>query len=283
MTDSQMGQLLSSALAGLLAATAMVMSRNAVPEPEPPPTGDRRSVFGGDMSWPNCPRGMGIPSRRSLGNPMPPASATFVVIGLTNGPAFHPNPCLAAQTEYARSYGMWTAAYAVASYPTRDQLREYGGGPRTGGALRTRLWNTGWAQARQNIATMRAARLRSPIVWVDVEPVSPPAPWSESRAGNRAVVEGALAAYRQAGLRVGFYSTPTMWRDIVGRIRYRLPEWRTAGLSTRRAALAACGRARQFQGGRPVLTQWYSEREDFDLLCPGRPASEVLPEFFARP
>ena len=99
---------------------------------------------------------------------------------------------------------------------------------------------------------MREVGLDSPIVWVDVEPVSPPAPWSRSRAANRAVLAGAVAAYRRAGLRVGFYSTPTMWRDIVGRVRYRFPEWRTAGLSTRRAALAKCRRD-AFQGGRAVL------------------------------
>jgi hypothetical protein len=285
MTDSLVGQLLSSALAGLLAATTFALSRPLTPEAErpPDPDPDRRTAFGRDVSWPNCPRGMGIPSRRSPGNPMPPPSATFVVIGLTNGPAFHPNPCLRAQVDYARSHGMWTAAYAVATYPTPAQLREYGGtGPRPAGTRRDRVWNTGWAQARQNLMAMRAARLRSPIVWVDVEPVTLPAPWSARLAENRAVLEGALAAYRRAGLRVGLYSTPTMWRGIVGKVRYGLPEWRTAGLSTRRAALAACGRVRQFQGGPPVLTQWYTDREDFDALCPGRPVGEVLRSYFAK-
>ena len=59
------------------------------------------------------PEGLGIPSRRTQGKPMPPASARFVVVGLTNGPAFHPNPCLEEQVAFARLQHLWTAAYAV--------------------------------------------------------------------------------------------------------------------------------------------------------------------------
>jgi hypothetical protein len=95
------------------------------------------------------------------------------------------------------------------------------------------------------------------------------------------VLGGAVAAYRQAGLRVGFYSTPSMWRDIVGPVRYRFPEWRTAGLSTRRGALAKCRRD-SFQGGPAVIAQWYTARQDFDVLCPGHPADQVLRRYFTR-
>ena len=52
-------------------------------------------LLGGDVSWPQCPRGMGIPERPTMGLPMPLDSATYVVVGLTNGPGFFPNPCLA--------------------------------------------------------------------------------------------------------------------------------------------------------------------------------------------
>jgi len=74
-------------------------------------------------------------------------------------------------------------------------------------------------------------------------------------------------------------SIPDTEPYLVGRVRYRFPEWRTAGLSTRRAALAKCRRG-AFQGGPAVLAQWYTAREDFDLLCPGRPADDVLREYF---
>jgi hypothetical protein len=73
-----------------------------------------------------------------------------------------------------------------------------------------------------------------------------------------------------------------MWSSIVGWVEYGFPEWRTAGLSTRRAALGRC-RGPQFQGGPAVLTQWYTTREDFDVLCPGPPAGRVLDDYFTRP
>ncbi len=280
MSDSFLGQALATLLSVVLAGSATVVSRAMPSTTTPDSAVAETQAVGRDVSWPNCPRGMGIPSRRSQGKPMPPSSARFVVVGLTNGPAFYPNPCLAAQVEYARSHHLWTAAYAVVTYPTRGQLRRYGGaGPRSRTRETGRLWNTGWAQAAQNLDVMRDVGLDSPVVWVDVEPVSPPAPWSRRLTANRAVLEGAVAGYRAAGLRVGFYSTPTMWRSIVGPVRYGLAEWRTAGLSTRRAALAMCRRHR-FQGGRAVITQWYTAREDFDLLCPGRPAEQVLRDYF---
>ena len=281
MSDSFVSQALALVLTATLAGTATVVARFLPSDAGRKQDAAGSLVVGRDVSWPNCPKGLGIPARRSQGKPMPPPAARFVVIGLTNGPAFHPNPCLAAQVDYAKSHRLWTAAYAVLTFPTDGQLARYGAsGPHTHARELGRLWNTGWAQARQNVASMRAVGLSSPVIWVDIEPVSPPAPWSQRPRANRSVLAGAIAAYQDAGLRVGFYSTPTMWNGILGPIRHGFPEWRTAGLSTRRAALAMCRRDR-FQGGRAVMAQWYSTREDFDLLCPGRPVGQTLREFFA--
>ena len=119
---------------------------------------------------------------------------------------------------------------------------------------RGRLFNTGYAQAVLNVRTMREVGLDSPAVWVDVEPVSPPAPWSGRVRANKAVVDGVLAAYRDAGLEVGFYSVGTLWRQIMGTTRYRLPEWRSAGPTTRARALGMCTSGR-FQGGPAVIGQ----------------------------
>ena len=119
-----LGELFRAVLAALLAAVTAV---SATPMPEPDTARVRKGpVVGADISWPNCPKGLGIPSRKTLGKPLPRKAARFVVIGLTNGPAFHPNPCLASHVEYARERRMWASAYAVATYPTNKQLREYG-------------------------------------------------------------------------------------------------------------------------------------------------------------
>jgi hypothetical protein len=242
------------------------------------PTGKGR--IGRDIGWPNCPKGMGIPQRRTLGNPMPPASARYVIIGLTNGPAFYPNPCLRDQVAYARAHHMWASAYSVITYPTSSQLAKYGGaGPSTKPGLAGRLWNTGWAQARQNVANMHAAGLVPPTMWLDVEPVRPPAPWSRSTSANRTVLEGAIAAYRKAGLQLGVYSTPYLWRSVVGDVRYGFPEWRAAGPTSIKNALAVC-RGDDIQGGDPVMGQWSNVEVDFNVFCPGVPALQALRAHF---
>jgi hypothetical protein len=299
MRDGFLHQVLGAAVAAVLSLTATIgapapsrphPSRSAQPSPRSNPAPDPRppsvpghGSAGRDISWPNCPPGLGIPSRRTLGKPLPlPGVARFVVIGLTNGPGFHPNPCLADQVAYARSLRLSAAPYAVVTYPTGDELRQYGAaGPRTPTDRRSQLWNTGWAQATANVARMRLAGLVAPLVWVDVEPVRPPTPWSGDLRANRAVLEGALAAYRRAGLRVGVYSTAYLWRSIVGDARYGLPEWRPTGPKTKQAALDLCTRG-GIQGGDAVLVQWVSGDVDHDLLCPGRPADDVLRELFVQ-
>ena len=60
---------------------------------------------------------MGIPHKMSSGQPMPRDDAEYVVIGLTNGPGFHANPCLADQVAYAKERGLLVAAYSVISWP----------------------------------------------------------------------------------------------------------------------------------------------------------------------
>jgi hypothetical protein len=236
-------------------------------------------VTGGDVSWPQCPEGMGIPARRSLGLPMPGDAAAFVVIGLTNGPAFTPNPCLASQVQWARERRLPTSAYAVATWPTARQLTRYGhGGPFAGTTRRSRLRNVGWAEGRYNLARLASAGLAVPHVWIDVEHYSI-RPWSGSRRDNRALVRGVVRAYQDAGVATGFYSTSLQWGQIVGSTRWGLPEWHTAGPTGRATALARCTE-RSFQGGPVVLAQWWTDTRDHDLVCPTGPAATAMPAFF---
>ena len=186
-------------------------------------------VLGGDISWPQCPKGMGIPERRTLGLPMPLPQAEYVVVGLTNGPGFTANPCLASQVDWIRQRHLLAAAYAVVSQPDKAAVTSYGGrGPFDGTTDLGALANTGYQQALANVATMRGAGLDSPIVWVDVEHV-PDFEWSGDLAANGAVVQGATRGYADAGYDVGVYSTPALWRDVVGDLALDLPEWRAAG------------------------------------------------------
>lgn len=239
--------------------------------PKPTPTAEPRpaEVFGADISWPQCPKGMGIPEKRTLGAPMPTAAAEFVVIGLTNGPSFTPNPCLASQVRWVADRHLMAAAYSVVSYPDAATLRRYGGtGPYAGKTRAGALSNVGYQAARFNVRTLRAAGLRTPMIWIDVEPV-PKFEWSPDVGANAAVVLGMARGYTDAGFTIGFYSTPSLWQRVVGDLRVGSPEWRAAGQTSKAEALSRCGPDWSIQGGQALLGQWVEDGRDRNVTCPG--------------
>lgn len=250
---------LASGLSGVCAAPA-----RAAVEPVP---GDR--VTGADISWPNCPKGMGIPSRRTLGLPMPLDSAAFVIVGLTNGPGFVPNPCLAEQVAWVKDHRRWLGAYAMTTFPRRAERAAYGGsGPWSADAPWAVLRNTGYAQATFNVASLRGAGMDVPFVWVDVEPY-PTHPWSGRRAANRAVITGAVRGYEDAGYRVGFYSYLNGWRAVVGDWRKpAYPTWYPVGAEPDgySEARSRC-RLPSFSGGPVLLGQWVDGNRDRNVTC----------------
>ncbi len=248
----------------------VIASVNAHAPTRVPETADSR-MLGADVSWPQCPAGMGIPERRTEGRPMPTDEAKFVLFGLTNGPSFTQNPCLAGQVAWARERGLMASAYAVVSYPTPAMLEQvrYSGGPYDGSTPTGALQNAGYAAGTYSIGTLRAAHLTSPGVWLDVEPV-PDFDWSQDPAANRAVVEGAAKAWRDAGFVVGYYSVPSLWKRIVGDLATDgAPEWRAAGQTSMREALSRCSASWSFGGGPAVLAQWVEEGRDRNVACPG--------------
>lgn len=229
-------------------------------------------VTGGDVSWPQCPKGMGIPEKRSLGLPMPLPSAGFVILGLTNGPGFTPNPCLADQVQWVKSRHLMAAAYAVNSYPDQETLARYGPkGPYDGSTELGALKNVGYQQALFNLRTMRDAGLLTPIIWLDVEPV-PVFEWSTDKVANAAVVEGAARGYTDSGYQIGAYSTPVLWDTVVGDFSLGVPEWRAAGQTSQDEALRRCEDDWSFQGGRGIIGQWVEGSRDRNITCPGTSA-----------
>ena len=237
-------------------------------------------LYGADISWPQCERPRRHRPHTVFGRAKPFPSARFVVLGLTNAHPFTPSPCLRAEVRWVKRHHLHAAAYAVVNYPHARTLRWSGShGPRKPRTLKARLWNVGYAEARYNIGTLHRVGLRTPVVWVDVEP-GRLANWSRHRNRNAAVLRGTIAGYRHAGYRVGVYSTHLLWRSIAGRFRPRLPEWRTAGPRTTRKALRMCRRD-AIQGGYAVLAQWWGPRRDFDVLC-GKPTSRRRQVWFTK-
>ena len=192
---------------------------------------------------------MGIPQKRSQGSPMPVDAARYVIIGLTNGPGFYPNPCLAepdpvGQEPPADGRGVLRDQRTPHRRP-RDLRRQ---GPFDKSTRLGQLSNVGYQQAKFNLATMKRAGLQSPIIWLDVEPV-PRFDWPADTTANAAVVRGAARGYTDAGFAIGAYSTQALWQHVVGDLRLGIPEWRAAGQTSRAEALRRCGKDRMFQGG----------------------------------
>lgn len=214
-------------------------------------------THGYDVSWPQC---SGSHARH-----VPRDSDRYVVLGLTHGAGHTTNPCLADQVAWARSNRSAIAGYLVPSYPTRSQLRVARNGAfGRCSTLRCRLRNDGAAQAEHSLGVMRRAGLDLPMIWVDVEFRYHPA-WSRHRDRNRAVLSGAVRAIRDAGLRVGVYTTSYMWGRITGGWRLDVPNWLPAGNGDVRTARSRCSTTGT--GGTTWLVQ-YTREWDEDLTCP---------------
>jgi len=227
-----------------------------------------RSSGGRDIGWPQCSGDLGFRGRHGRGQPMPDPGVRFVIVGLTNGRSLTPNPCLDRHLRWVRDHHVQAAAYSFGTFPTHAQLRRYRhGGPYDGRHRLGALANAGHASARYNVRLLQQHGFVTPHVWIDVEPSSS-RPWSRRTSWNRAVVRGWVRGYRDAGYTVGVYSTRGLWTHIVGRMRLRLPEWRTAGPVSPGSALRKCG-GESIQGGHAVIAQWWTAHRDFDRLCPG--------------
>jgi hypothetical protein len=217
------------------------------------------TVYGNDISWPQC-------AKRDGGNglPGPQGSASFAVLGLTDGGSFRANPCLSSQVESVRSRHLWAGAYAISTYPTGAELARHGGT----GTLAQQLHRVGAAQAAFNLDTMARVGLQPPMIWVDVEP-SARTPWSADAGQNNAVIDGVIAGYRAAGIRAGIYSYDRAWKTITGaRSMPGVPTWVPAGHASRAQAAARCMEV-SYAGSKPWLAQWTDDVYDYNLTCPG--------------
>jgi peptidoglycan hydrolase-like protein with peptidoglycan-binding domain len=225
------------------------------------PSGHRppfRQTHGYDVSWPQCSGATAVH--------LPAGQPSYVILGLTHGAGHTANPCLGSQLAWARSRGVKTGAYLVASYPTPVQRRLADHGPYGAchGATRCRLHNDGAAQATDALATLRANGLGAPRVWIDVE-FRHTYPWSGRNLANAAVIQGIVRGLRAARMPMGVYTTAYMWHAIVGGYRLQVPNWLPVGHGGPRQALGMCGTTAT--GGVTWLAQ-YTRALDEDLTCP---------------
>ena len=225
------------------------------------------TLFGHDVSWPQCPAAVG-----GYGLPMPPADSQFVIVGLTKGLPFTENPCLADQIGWSRANRTPAHAYTIPAFPTPDQLETYkAAGPWPGADRADQLTNVGYAQAQYALASLARVGFAPAMVWIDVEP-RPAQPWPTAsllqQLENRLIVEGLMRGLGDAGVSYGLYSYASAWQSITGSWQLPgVPVWATAGrLDYPTEANDRCTQP-SFSGGPVVLSQWYDDTRDSDMTC----------------
>jgi peptidoglycan hydrolase-like protein with peptidoglycan-binding domain len=240
----------------VVAAVAVVAALHRSPARPlgPAPIGTQ----GFDVSWPQC-------AGTSAGR-MPPGRPSYLLLGLTHGAGDTVNPCFVSQLDWARSRGVRVGAYLVASYPPKAERALAGNGlfGACGTSVRCQLRNNGAAQAQAAVATLHAAGLVVPMLWIDVE-LSTVLPWSRHTAANVALLRGVLGGLRAARIPVGVYTTTSMWRQITGGLHLNIPNWLPSGDGRAHHAARLCRTSAT--GGVTWLVQ-YTRTLDADLTCP---------------
>jgi hypothetical protein len=231
------------------------------------PPAEAATMFGHDISWPQCPTTQG-----GFGLPLPPTSTQFVIVGLTRGLPFTENPCLQSQVDWTRQFGKPAHGYAMAAFPTAAQLSTYGTqGPWSARTRSGQLSNVGHAEATFALASLRRVGFSPPVVWIDVEPRTQQ-PWPTATTAqqreNRLIIEGMMRALRDAGVAYGLYSYSSGWRSITGSWWLPgVPVWATAGrLDYPTEAEDRCVQP-SFSGGPVFISQWYDDTRDYDRTC----------------
>ncbi|MEX2658604.1 MAG: hypothetical protein WD232_02830 [Acidimicrobiales bacterium] len=218
-----------------------------------PASDELSSRYGNDISWPQCdgdhpaqPYGHGI-------------------VGVTGGRPFTVNRCLAAQHDWSLQGGSGAGLYVNIASPKADAA-EAAIGPRGACAdddTRCRSYNYGANTITHALAYAAAQGAAAPMWWLDVEAANY---WSPDLGANQDVVLGAKEALEAAGIRVGVYSTPRMWRNLTGDMQVGLPVW-VAGAPTDEDAPRWCGAHKSFGGGEVWLVQSLPIRFDVNWAC----------------
>jgi len=256
---------------GAASAAASAPPRELLAEthrPSPPP------AIGYDISYPQCGGAF-------------PVDPAFGIVGVNRGIVFSANPCLGAgngpsQLAWA---GLRASFYANTGNPGPELSSHWPVGqasPRTCAAADPDTadcaYDYGWNAAADAYATTVRAFVslgwaetgdtRTPKAaswWLDVETANS---WRADTSLNVAALQGAVAYLDSVDVAsIGFYSTPTMWRQVTGNTDafsgYR--SW-VAGARTLQAAKKLCP-GPGFTGGGVQLTQYPKNGFDANYPC----------------
>jgi hypothetical protein len=206
----------------------------STPDPALPAT---VPLAGFDVSHPQCARVL-------------PATGGYGIVGINGGKPLSSNKCLDKQVRWA-SAKAGHAVYINTGYPGTGDPVAYG----------RRLVDD--AVAREHAAGVAGTT----VWWLDVETVNT---WEGSHQENATVLDSMAAHLQELGVRVGIYSTPSMWLEIAGTWEPGLPVWYATGPGTQASAATACSKS--FAGSATAIVQWVQASAggplDHDLICP---------------
>jgi hypothetical protein len=168
-----------------------------------------------------------------------------------------PNPCFAEEAAWAGSH---LSAYIYLDGLPNPAPPETANGPaqacaRTNPACQA--YDFGYEWTRHWVEYSRQLGISPKLWWLDVESGSG---WTTIPV-NDAVIKGAAAGLRSAGVRMGIYSTPAQWAAIAGSLAFPgVPVW-TAGAGDLSgpgytATNYCASPSSSFAGGNLALVQW---------------------------
>ena len=239
------------------------------------------TTLGFDVSYPQC------------GTALPRAHA-FGIVGVNGGLSTRANPCLSDQLTWA-----WKSSGVVAAQP-KAQLYLNTANP---GEVRTQIttwpasgstpygacdgsnsaacsWQYGYERAQGSVSFFTSAALTAHVAsqpsqytwWLDVETSNT---WQSGStaalARNRATLEGMTKYLTDRAAKVGLYSTPQQWSQLVGSVPASSNlagrnSW-LAGATSISGARAACTRPNLTPGGKVTLGQYVQGGLDHDRSC----------------
>ncbi len=203
----------------------------------------RRGAIGYAISWPQC------------GAPLPAAPFDFGIVGVTNGAAFTRNPCFADEYRWARAGRFPPAVYWNVNYVecgTHGQICD--------------PYAYGLREAEDAYDYARSHGADPSTWWLDIQTAST---WSVDTARNARAIAGAMAFFRDRGLRAGISSTRYQFSTVAGGLVPGLTSW-VAGRAGRKYAQRFCEEGDTFAGRETELTAFVAGGFETVVAC-GRP------------
>lgn len=245
--------------------------------------------LGIDISYPQC-------------NTKVPTNHAFGIVGVNDGLATTPNPCLAKQLLWASKAvgganqdevqlyvntanpgGMGTPSWPQDNIDPAGDFVIDPYGACYGEDSYACAWQYGWNRAHDDVnkwfppAAQQAKINQDPTAyrwWLDVELENT---WKTGKSefdykSNVAVLKGMAAYFADEQIKTGIYSTGYQWGEITGgRIDdssnlIGLPNWRPGGMSLS-TAKQACDATPLTKNGTVVLAQYISRGLDYNYSC----------------